>query len=58
MIAIGTTETDGPVRIQPRSRADGSISNLPIGWYPADYEADANDGWGRAIWADNPARRK
>lgn len=51
----GTTVTDGTVRMQLRSRADGGINDLPIGWYLADYDPDGDDGWGVAIWTDNPA---
>ena len=50
-----TIELDGLVRIQLRSRADGSTNGLSVGWYLASYDADGNDGWGEAIWTDNPA---
>ena len=43
------------VRIQLRSRADGSTNDLPVGWYLAGYDADGNDGWGEAIWTEDPA---
>ena len=52
---VSTTEPDGSVRIQLRSRADGSTNGLPAGWYLAGYDADGNDGWGDAIWTNNPA---
>lgn len=40
------------VRIQLQSRADGSSDDLPVGWYLASYDADGNDGWGEAEWAE------
>jgi hypothetical protein len=49
------TYPDGPVRIQLRSRADGSINRLPVGSYLASYDADGNDGRGQATWTNNPA---
>jgi hypothetical protein len=55
VITVSTTEPDGRVRIQLRSRADGSTNDLPVGCYLAGYDADGNDGWGEAIWTDNPA---
>lgn len=47
--------TGEPLRIQLQSRADGSTDGLPVGWYLASYDADGNDGWGEAVWTDNPA---
>jgi len=55
VMTMGTIEPDGAVRIQLRSRANGSTDGLPVGWYLAGYDADGNDGWGDAIWTDNPA---
>ncbi len=52
---VSTTNPDGLVRIQLRSRADGSTNDLPVGWYLASYDANGNDGWGEAVWTDNPA---
>lgn len=46
----------GPVRIQLQSRADGSTDGLPVGWYLASYDADGNDGWGHAVWTNDPAQ--
>jgi hypothetical protein len=52
---MSTTKPHGPVRIQLRSRADGSTNGLPVGWYLAAYNADGNDGWGEAIWTEDRA---
>ena len=52
---MSTADPEGPVRIQLRSRADGSTNDLPVGWYLAGYDADGNDGWGEAVWTDDPA---
>jgi hypothetical protein len=52
---MSTTEPDASVRIQLRSRADGRTNDLPVGWCLASYDADGNDGWGEAIWTENPA---
>jgi hypothetical protein len=46
---------DALVRIQLQSWADGSTDDVPVGWYLTSYYADGNDGWGAAIWTDNPA---
>jgi hypothetical protein len=54
-MTLSTSEVDGPVRIQLRSRADGSTNDLPAGSYLASYDTDGNDGWGEAVWTDNPA---
>lgn len=53
---MNTTNPGVPVRIQLRSRADGTTNDLPVGWYLASYDADGNDGWGEAVWTDNPAK--
>jgi hypothetical protein len=52
---MSNPEADAPVRIQLQSRADGSTDGLPVGCYLASYDADGNDGWGEAVWTDNPA---
>lgn len=52
---MSNPRADAPVRIQLQSRADGSTDGLPVGWYLASYDADGNEGWGEAIWTDNPA---
>lgn len=52
---MSTIQPGGATRIQLRSRADGSINELPVGWYLAGCDADGNDGWGEATWTDNPA---
>jgi hypothetical protein len=56
VITMSTTNPDGTVRIQLRSRADGSTDDLPVGWYLAGYDADGNEGWGEATWTENPAK--
>lgn len=53
---MSTTNPDDPVRIQLRTRADGSTNDLPVGWYLASYDANGNDGWGEAIWTEDPAK--
>lgn len=47
--------SDGAVRIQLQSRADGSTDGLPVGSYLSSYDADGNEGWGEAVWTDDPA---
>jgi hypothetical protein len=55
VVAMRNAEPGGPVRIQLRSRADGSTDGLPVGSYLSSYDADGNEGWGEATWTDNPA---
>jgi hypothetical protein len=55
VIAMSNLASDGPVRIQLQSRADGSTDGLRVGSYLSSYDADGNEGWGEAIWTGNPA---
>jgi hypothetical protein len=55
VISMSDPRVREPLRIQLQSRADGSTHDLPVGCYLASYDADGNDGWGEAVWTDNPA---
>lgn len=39
-----------PIRLALVGLADGTTENVPIGWYLAAYEPEANDGHGEASW--------
>ena len=38
------------------SLADGRTDGVPVGWYLASYDPEANDGNGIASWTPDPAQ--